>query len=687
MDFPVLTALVNPAEDVVRSRLYFRCSSYEDYYFVDLENESGGFTGVAPQAEESCPAVHYYVEALTRDFTSSRTPERVAEVTSDTECRRRGLTSAVFPGDDPRIVLGSTVAGPQLAPGFKGLGVASFMSSTGAIASAGGSSGVSAGVIAGVAAGGAAAGVGILVASGSSDSPSAGPTGGSSTTPPGTSTPPIAAPPPSPSEDVEACFTLNLPTPVVEVQEVVTIDGRCSSGGTGLLYHYDLGDGRVREGQAFVTVTWPEPGVYNLRLTVSRAPTTIGRALATVDEDTVSRTITVRDSSTGTPVPTGEPTGADLALTKTVNPSTVDSGDMFTWSITVTNLGPQTAQNVLVMDQTDTGPDLYDSPFECDSNGGEETGYSIECSLGDLAPGASRTLRIDMFAPFTEGSETFENDATATADTTDPNESNNNDSAAITVLPPAPPSADIGVTKTPLTQTVFGGVATWTLQVTNHGPDFASGVVLMDWLPLGFDFGEGSPPNGCNDTPTEGGVLVTCDIGNLQASETATVRLDVQAPFIQGSQTFVNNASVSSATDDPNSANDSASAMVTVSQAPASRTSKSSLTSDLLALPRDGATVGNVLLNGEALATTTNASPYRYAFTGAPGKNVIEANLLASESGEVLWRFDFTTAEGFEPGGFVVESGQIVSQDARSIVFRLEGSGQRIRFSFTLASR
>ena len=35
--FPTLGAVVTPAEDVVRSRLYFRCSAYSDYYFVTVD--------------------------------------------------------------------------------------------------------------------------------------------------------------------------------------------------------------------------------------------------------------------------------------------------------------------------------------------------------------------------------------------------------------------------------------------------------------------------------------------------------------------------------------------------------------------------------------------------------------------------------------------------------------------------
>lgn len=127
--FPVLGAIVLPPEEIVRSRLYFRCSLYPDYYFVDLTTEGGPFHGVAPQAEETCPQVHYYVEALGRDFTSTRTEERVVDVTDENECRRRYPAAAWFQGSEPQMYLGSTVAGPNVAPGFRSIGIAGFITS------------------------------------------------------------------------------------------------------------------------------------------------------------------------------------------------------------------------------------------------------------------------------------------------------------------------------------------------------------------------------------------------------------------------------------------------------------------------------------------------------------------------------------------------------------------------------
>ncbi len=301
-DFPMLKARMDPSAEIVNSRLYFRCSLFQDYYFVDLEAEDGLFTAVAPQAEESCPQVLYYVEAVTRDFTSARTPERVADVTSTSECRRRFPTAALYPGNDPQIVVGSTVAGPELAPGFKGIGVSAFVSATGVMAGAG-SSGGSGALVAGVAAaGGAAAGVGVLVANGGSNNTPPPPT--PAVVPPTVVSPPAVTgppPPPPPVAEVKACVKFEPINAQVDVNQPLTIDGRCSTGGSNLTYRYDLGDGRIKEGQPFITIVYSNPGTYSLTLMVQRPETSVTGARL-VDEDTIRRTVRVRERFV-TPVP------------------------------------------------------------------------------------------------------------------------------------------------------------------------------------------------------------------------------------------------------------------------------------------------------------------------------------------------------------------------------------------------
>jgi PKD domain len=289
-EFPILGAQVTPPEDIVHSRLYFRCSLYPDYYFVDLADDNGTLRAVAPKADDKCPRVHYYVEVLGRDFTSTRTEERIADVTSASECRKRYPTAAWFPGDDPKIFLGSTINGPAMAPGFKTLGIAGFISSSGATVPAAGG-GISTGVIAGLAAAGGAVGVGVLVANGGNGSttttaPSSPPPPPTTTTvPPTTSVPAVQA--------LKACFQLDPVNGVITEGDPLKIDGRCSEGGDKIQFHYDLGDGRVKQGQAFITAVWQTAGTYTLTLTVSRDTSALRSGAGAVEENSFSRQITV----------------------------------------------------------------------------------------------------------------------------------------------------------------------------------------------------------------------------------------------------------------------------------------------------------------------------------------------------------------------------------------------------------
>jgi hypothetical protein len=337
-DFPMLTARLDPSADVVNSRLYFRCSLYQDYYFVDLESEGGTFTAVAPQAEETCPRVHYYVEAVTRDFTSARTPERVADVTTASECRRRFPTAAFFPGNDPQIVVGSTVAGPELAPGFKSIGVSAFVSATGVMAGAGSSGGSTALVAGAAAAAGAAVGLGVLVADGSSSDPP--PPSGPAAPPPAVLPPVVEAPPPPPppppAQTVKACVRFDPVDAVVNVNEALTIDGRCSEGGSELTYRYDLGDGRIREGQAFITVVYADPGTYSLTLTVQRPDSSV--LGARLEQDTIRRTVRVKAPFV-TPVPAFDAYNIQIDSCRTEFNASATTGDVeeFLWELDVHN--------------------------------------------------------------------------------------------------------------------------------------------------------------------------------------------------------------------------------------------------------------------------------------------------------------------------------------------------------------
>src|SRR5262249_8134150 len=157
--------------------------------------------------------------------------------------------------------------------------------------------------------------------------------------------------------------------------------------------------------------------------------------------------------------------------TKTVSNATPNVGDVITFTVTVTNLGPDTATNVQVTDFLPPGL----TPVLTRAVRGAFA--SQVWDVGTLASGESGTLiinaRVDSPDPQT-------NIATVThADQFDPNTANNTATATET-----PQQADLGLTKTVSNSTPnVGDTITFTITLTNTGPDVATDVAVTDLLP------------------------------------------------------------------------------------------------------------------------------------------------------------------------------------------------------------
>ena len=120
--------------------------------------------------------------------------------------------------------------------------------------------------------------------------------------------------------------------------------------------------------------------------------------------------------------------------------------------------------------------------------------------------------------------------------------------------------ADLSVTVQAAPDPVeVGGLLTYTLQVTNHGPEAAEAVVLTDTLPAGAVFVSAS--QGC----VSGAQGVVCSLGTLASGDSATLVLVVQAPQSPG--IISNQVSVTSDMDDPQPGNNQASVETTVKEA------------------------------------------------------------------------------------------------------------------------
>jgi uncharacterized repeat protein (TIGR01451 family) len=125
------------------------------------------------------------------------------------------------------------------------------------------------------------------------------------------------------------------------------------------------------------------------------------------------------------------------------------------------------------------------------------------------------------------------------------------------------PAADLSLTKSDSPDPVqVGAKLTYQLNVSNAGPDDATGVALTDSLPAGVTLVSATPSQGsCTGTAT-----VTCDLGSMAKGAGAGVTI-VVTPTAAG--TITNTASVASSVGDPNTANNAAQATTTVTSATA----------------------------------------------------------------------------------------------------------------------
>ncbi|MGZ4138368.1 MAG: choice-of-anchor Q domain-containing protein [Actinomycetota bacterium] len=254
------------------------------------------------------------------------------------------------------------------------------------------------------------------------------------------------------------------------------------------------------------------------------------------------------------------PPSADLSLTKEVSSSTAQPGDTVTYTLTVKNSGPNTANTVTVTD---------DLPSEltfvsCSASGGGSCSYSgsgITATYGSLAVDETETVAVQTtLNAGTQDNVTVVNTASVSASSpTDPDTSNNSSSASFTVHN----RADLAVIKqVSATQVEVGDPVTYTLTLTNNGPYDAKSVVLSDPHPAGVTFSSCSSTVG---TCSVSGGNAGLSLGSLTNGSSVTVTVNATLDFgVADGSTVTNTALVTSTTFDPDGSNNSSSVSFTV---------------------------------------------------------------------------------------------------------------------------
>jgi uncharacterized repeat protein (TIGR01451 family) len=235
------------------------------------------------------------------------------------------------------------------------------------------------------------------------------------------------------------------------------------------------------------------------------------------------------------------PVSADLSVTVTPNTPVGTIGVDFRYNITVSNAGPVSTGGVVLTDSLPTGVTLVSA---IPSQGTCSGTTSITCALGTLTAGGDSTVAISVLPTSTDPQV---NVATVTGDAPDPDPSNNTVMTTTGINPlPGGPTADLTIvcTQTP-NPDIVGSPITYSCTVTNHGPDDAPGVQIVDTLPAGVSLVSASSSQG----DCSGSTIITCGLGTVKNGGTATITI-IGNPTQTG--TIIDQVVVSSGATDPN---------------------------------------------------------------------------------------------------------------------------------------
>lgn len=198
----------------------------------------------------------------------------------------------------------------------------------------------------------------------------------------------------------------------------------------------------------------------------------------------------------------------DLKIDKSA-PATVQPRETFTYTMTVTNKGPDPATQVVITDPLPTGLQFVSSA-DCTS--------AMSCPIGDLAVGQSKTVTVQVKATVSVYGTVVVNTATVAGKEFEPTPEDNTDTVETEILG----EADVAITKTADPSNARpGDVITYYLKAKNVGTAKADNVVITDNLPVGLTFVSADAP--C----VEASATVTCEIGTLAVGEEKTYAVKV----------------------------------------------------------------------------------------------------------------------------------------------------------------
>ena len=344
-----------------------------------------------------------------------------------------------------------------------------------------------------------------------------------------------------PSDAAAVSLTISWPTGFSQGL-VAPSQGTCSPLGAGPDLSCDLG--LIGAGaSATVSLAYTVPAATPGGLQTLTASVTSATADPDPADNAASDTTLVLEAAT-------------LTLTKDDGLANVVAGTGgHAYTLTLSNGGPSDADAVSV---TDSVPGAFTAGVPSADLGGDcsaSSGNVISCSLpASLAPGATWTITVPYVVAPAVAAQTVTNTALATSAENPLGVSASDTTDVLT-------SADLAVSASDGVASVTAGDGLpygYLVTVANGGPSDAAAVSLTISWPTGFSQGLVAPSQG-TCSPLGAGPDLSCDLGLIGAGASATVSLAYTVPAATpgGLQTLT--ASVTSATADPDPADNAAS--------------------------------------------------------------------------------------------------------------------------------
>lgn len=229
-----------------------------------------------------------------------------------------------------------------------------------------------------------------------------------------------------------------------------------------------------------------------------------------------------------------------LAITKTADQATINSGDQIGFTITVSNTGTGAANNVTVTDNLPSGMTWSLSPANTPAGCGiAGTPQVLTCTFSSIAAGSFVTIHV-VATTSQSNCGTVSNSATVTSSNNNPTSLTSSPITTVTVNCPS-----IHITKVADQGSVtLGSQIGYTITVSNSGPGTAYNVAVNDTLPNngGLSWSMSPSVTGCSISTTNPQVL-SCNFASMPAN--TSISIHVISPTTASScGTVSNSASV-----------------------------------------------------------------------------------------------------------------------------------------------